>query len=725
MPRDPKHDPLFEPIPVGPKVLKNRFYQTAQCNGAGSDRPGMQAAHRAVKAEGGWASLCTEYCSVHPETDATPYISTRLWDDIDVINLRHMCDSVHAHGALAAVELWYGGGGTVGPCYESRAIPRAAGNYPAEGPSWVYCAEADEDDIRDLIRIYCDAAKRAEQAGFDIIYLYAADSFLPLQFLMPFNNKRTDKYGGSLANRSRFTIETLTAMKKAVGEHSAIAIRFTNDGLEGPGKVEAHDEGLKFIELVHGEGLVDLWDLKIGTGFENGEDLASSRFQGSNHQLPFMGGVKGVIGDVPLVCVGHLTSPDEMAANIVNGHYDIIGATRASIADPFLPRKVDEGRLDDIRECIGCNMCVSRWEIAGHAQIVCTQNATTMEEYRRGWHPEKFAPAADPCSVLVVGAGPAGMECARVLGERGYDVHLREATAEIGGHLKDVQRYPGLAEWGRITSYRQIQLDKLDTVEVHTGVGFMSSDDILTYGADKVVLAVGSDWAGDGFNGYTLAGLPGADASLPQFATPEQVMAGKAIGERVVVVEGEGFITGIAMAEMLRDQGKEVSVVTFLDSTAPYLVYTTEGRNLARMMHEKGITEYALHWIEKLEVGNTVKLTMYYMLRDGPKRGGPNPGGLPRTASSEASVLECDTVVLSTARVPRTSLYTELKARHSEWAKEGLQAVYRVGDCHAPRLIPEAIFDGHRLAREFESDNPQQPLPYLRERSIWGQSPPS
>ena len=286
-----------------------------------------------------------------------------------------------------------------------------------------------------------------------------------------------------------------------------------------------------------------------------------------------------------------------------------------------------------------------------------------------------------------------------------------------------MQRYPGLAEWGRITSYRQIQLDKLDTVEVHTGVGLMSADDILTYGADKVVLAVGADWAGDGFSGYTMAGLPGADAGLPQFATPEQVMAGKAVGERVVVVEGEGFITGIGMAEMLRDQGKEVSVVTYLDSAALYLVYTTEGRNLARMMHEKGITEYSLHWVEKIEVGNTLKLTTYYMLRDGAQRGGPNPGGLPRAASSETRVLECDTVVLSTARVPRTALYTELKARRSEWATEGLQAVYRIGDCHAPRMIPEAIFDGHRLAREFESDNPQQPLPYLRERPVWGQSP--
>ena len=120
-----------------------------------------------------------------------------------------------------------------------------------------------------------------------------------------------------------------------------------------------------------------------------------------------------------------------MAARIREGRLDIIGAARPSIADPFLPNKIDEGRVGDIRECIGCNVCISRWEIGG-PPMICTQNATANEEYRRGWHPEIFTKTASEDSVLVVGAGPAGMECARVLGERGYDVHLREADKSIG-----------------------------------------------------------------------------------------------------------------------------------------------------------------------------------------------------------------------------------------------------------------------------------------------------
>ncbi|MCZ6720705.1 MAG: FAD-dependent oxidoreductase, partial [Proteobacteria bacterium] len=401
------------------------------------------------------------------------------------------------------------------------------------------------------------------------------------------------------------------------------------------------------------------------------------------------------------------------------GQADIIGAARPSIADPFLPKKIEEGRNEDIRECIGCNICISRWERG--AVMICTQNPCANEEYRRGWHPEKFDKTRDPCSVLVVGAGPAGTECARVLGERGYEVHLCEAEKEIGGHVRDVMRYPGLAEWGRVITYRQTQLDKLNNVEVHTGVGHMSAEDILGYGADKVVLATGAHWVENGFSGNSMGPIAGADASHPQFATPEQVMAGKEIGERVIVLDADGFITGLAMAELMADRGKKVSIVTQHHGVAPYLHNTGEAPNIHRMMHEKGIHEHTLHWVEEVKVGNTVKVIAYYAYRDGCKRASaPSKGKPARRAGTEVNVLECDSVILCTARAANNGLYKELKARRADWTGEGLQAVYRTGDCYAPRLIPETIFDAHRLGREFESRNPQQPLPFIRERQIWG-----
>ncbi len=716
MPLDPKFAPLFEPIRIGPKTLKNRFYQVPHCTWAGSDRPGTQAGHRAVKAEGGWAALCTEACSIDPESDAEPSTVARLWDQGDVINLRHMCDAVHEHGALAGVELWHCAQESNG--MESRVAPSGVGPWPSEVALQTYAHEADSDEIRALIERYAEAAKRARDAGFDIVYAYGSHRALPVQFLSPRFNRRTDEYGGSFENRARFWIETLAALKAAVGESCAIVARISIDQLLGPEGIEIFEDGFRFVEYAEAEGLVDLWDVNITKIMEWAEDAGPSRFYKANHQAPWVKHVK-TVAKQPVLCVGRLTSPDDMAAIVASGQADIIGAARPSIADPFLPKKIEEGRLAEIRECIGCNVCISRWERG--SLMVCTQNATANEEYRRGWHPERFAKAADPGGVLVVGAGPAGMECARVLGERGYEVHLCEAAGELGGHMRDVMRYPGLAEWGRVTSYREARLAALENVEVHTGAS-LDAGEILRYGADKVVLAVGAQWASDGFSVNTLGPLPGVDASLPQICTPEQVMAGKAVGARVAILDGDGYFTGIAMAELMADRGREVSLITQFEALAPMTEYTLEKPNLQRMLREKGVRQYTAHWAEAVEPGNVTKVALHSIWRDGYQRAaGPESGTAPRRVGSDVERLECDTVILVTGRVAKRELYDALKARRDEWSGQGIQGVYQIGDCYAPRMLADVVFDGHRLAREFESANPQRPLPYIRERTIWGQ----
>src|SRR5919108_327092 len=204
MARDPKYDILFEPIQLGPKTLKNRFYQVPHCIGAGSEKPGFQAYHRGMKAEGGWGAICTEYCSIHPESDDTHRLSARIWDD----------------------------------------------------------------------------------------------------------------------------------------------------------------DGVRFVE--HVDDLVDLWDLTVGDIAEWGQNAGPSRFFEENHEKPYTGQVKaGDHTNKPVVGVGRITNPDTMVRIIGSGQFDIIGAARPSISDPFLPKKIEEGRPDDIRECIGCNQCISRWEIGG------------------------------------------------------------------------------------------------------------------------------------------------------------------------------------------------------------------------------------------------------------------------------------------------------------------------------------------------------------------------
>jgi dimethylamine/trimethylamine dehydrogenase len=403
MARDAKYDCLFEPIQLGPKTMKNRFYQVPQCNGSGTDKPGTQAAFRAMKAEGGWGAVCTEACSIDRESDITPNTISTLWDDGDIINLRHMCDELHKWGALAGVELWYAGGESAD--LYTRDVPRSVGQWTSDYAGAVYTHAMDEDDIKEVQGFYVDAAKRAVQAGFDLVYVYGSHSTLMMHFLSPFFNKREDAYGGSLENRARIWLETLAKVREAVDGEAAVVCRMSVDQVMGPDGIQAQVEGAGFIELVEKDGLVDLWDINICDFLETGEDIGSSRFYKANHQHAFTRHIRDAVKS-PMLNVGRFTSPDAMAG--------AIGSARGSIADPFLPRKIEEGRNEDIRECIGCNICLSRWERG--TPLVCTQNPVANEEFRRGWHPEKFDQVADAGSVLVVGAGPSGMEAARVLG---------------------------------------------------------------------------------------------------------------------------------------------------------------------------------------------------------------------------------------------------------------------------------------------------------------------
>jgi len=192
MSRDPRHDVLFEPVRIGPKTLKNRFYAVPHCTGYGTEKPGSQARFRATKAEGGWAAVCTEYAPVSVESDESPYASARLWDDGDVRNLARMCDAVHAFGALAGAELWYGGPNA--PCMESRCVPRGVSQIASEADPLTVPREMSKEEIRELQDIWAAAAKRARSAGFDIVYVYGAHAFLPMQYFLLFRDRDEEEY---------------------------------------------------------------------------------------------------------------------------------------------------------------------------------------------------------------------------------------------------------------------------------------------------------------------------------------------------------------------------------------------------------------------------------------------------------------------------------------------------------------------------------------------------
>ena len=550
----------------------------------------------------------------------------------------------------------------------------------------------ERDDIRRVQDDWAAAARRSREAGFDIVYVYGAHSYLPMQFLSPFYNRRTDEYGGSLANRARFWLELLELTREAVDGELAVATRISVAALS-PYGVEL-DEALEFVALA--DHLVDLWDVAIGSATEWSKDSGASRFFKQGWQLEWTGRVREATAK-PIVGVSRMTDPDRMAEIVASGAWDVIGAARPSIADPFLPLKVEEGRLDEIRECIGCNICIPKSDPGGN--IGCTQNATAGEEFRRGWHPERFEPAENrDRDVLVVGAGPAGMECAIVLGKRGFGrVHLVDAEPEIGGITRWIPQLPGRGEWGRILNWRTIQLGKLANVETLTGLR-LDADGVRAYGAEIVVVATGAHWSPVGLNRETHEPIEGADASLPHVLTPEQIMVDgkRPPGERVVVYDSDGYFMGPDLAEKLAVEGHRVELVSSLEDVAPFAHETLEQVFLKERLHELGV---------RMHRGTTI--------------GSVEPGRVSGADEfGDPFELETDSIVLVTQRVSDDALYHELRADEERLEAEGIEAVYRIGDCVAPQLIADAIFDGHRLAREIDSENPAVPLPFVRERPV-------
>jgi dimethylamine/trimethylamine dehydrogenase len=252
---------------------------------------------------------------------------------------------------------------------------------------------------------------------------------------------------------------------------------------------------------------------------------------------------------------------------------------------------------------------------------------------------------------------------------------------------------------------------------VHLGIGRMSAADVLNYGADRVVIATGAQWSCDARNA-NVGPIPGADDSLPHVLTPFQVIRGKPVpGKRVLVLDGDGHFMGITLAEMMANQGRDVTYVCDASDIAEYGVFTMESFNNKRMLFEKGVKTYCNYWVDKIEPG-TVGLS--YLFKFGPDLIGPSSGAVPRKDNGGEFELQVDAVILVTSRSSETGLWRELKARKAEWAANEIQDVFRVGDCKAPTQLNQALWDAHRLAREFDSPHPAYPLPWIRERQLWG-----
>jgi dimethylamine/trimethylamine dehydrogenase len=685
MTRDPRYDVLFEPVRIGPHTAKNRFFQVPHCNGMGSVYPNSMAAMRGMKAEGGWAVVCTEETDIHPTGDITPIIEGRLWDDHDIPAFARMTEAIHRHDALAGIELVHTGHRDA--CLYSREVPMSASAQPISTGYYPAQARAmDKADIRDYRRWHRDAALRARTAGFDIVYIYCrAGTSLNGIFLSRLQNRRGDEYGGTLENRTRLMREVLEDTIDAVGDTCAVAIRFTLDEATGPGGATDPEETRDIIEMI--AEMPDLWDVNMR---EWRRDSMPSRFGAEGWQEDLVSFVKSVTSK-PVVGVGRFTSPDTMVSQIRRGVLDFIGAARPSIADPFLPKKIEEGRIDDIRECIGCNICVS-----ADSTIVpmrCTQNPTMGEEWRKGWHPELIPGKDSDDGVLVVGAGPAGLECARALGQRGYTVTLAEARDELGGRVTDEARLPGLAAWGRVRDYRMQQLGGMVNVDVYRD-SRLDADHIREFAIPRVVLATGSAWRRDGVGRWHQDPVPGSDRA--DVFTPDDILAGRVLHGPVVVFDDDHYYIASLLAEKLRHEGLDVTLVTPAADVSTWTHATLEQGWIEERLHDMGVTVVEKHGLTRIGDGEVE---------------------IAHIRSDRRRILACGAVVLVTMRLSNDALYHELMASPDRLDDANIASVVRIGDCLAPSTIAAAVYAGHRTAREIDAP-PSDGVAFKREFPI-------
>ncbi len=660
--RHPRYDVLFEPVKIGPVTAPNRFYSVPHATGHSPLMPNGSIGMRAMKAEGGWGVVSMQVAEIDPTSDISNLPMERFWDDTDVKSHALMVERVKRHGALTAIELAHTG---------IRARNMDTGT-PVLGPSSmrilkpqnpIQSKAMDKSDIKAFRDSHKRAVLRAKEAGYDIVYVYAAhDAALVWHFLNPIYNQRSDAYGGSFENRLRLLREVLDDTMEAAAGDVAVAVRIPAHDFKSGSPLTYDNEARAVIESL--AEVPDLWDVNVASW---PRDSGTSRFDDEGHQEKYTSYVKEVTSK-PVVGVGRYTSPDAMVRLINTGVFDLIGASRPSIADPFLPNKIKEGRIDDIRECIGCNVCVS--SDAYSVPLMCTQNPTISQEWRRGWHPEIIPSAPRADATLIIGSGPAGLECALTLAKAGHEVTIAERASEFGGRVLKESALKGLAAWGRVKDYRLYHLRQMGNVSLYAE-SEIGAADIAEFAADNIIVATGATWRNDGVGA---TGFQPVDGFSAQALTPDDIMGGAQITGPVLIYDDDHYYMGNVLAGHLAAQGHEVHLVCPLPSIAEWMGYTLETPRVIEEMIALGVHMHpnttAISWTaSELRVARS-------------------------DTGQELPVIKAAQLVFVGARHPNDDLLTRLREDEALGGR-----VTGIGDCLAPGIIQAAVFSGHAEAR--------------------------
>ncbi|MDP2919294.1 MAG: FAD-dependent oxidoreductase [Dehalococcoidia bacterium] len=635
---------LFNPLRIGTMTVRNRIMSTAHASGMLADNglPGDKAiAYWASKSRGGIGLVCTQVHGVHRSAGVAVFRQPGV-----LAAFKKAAEAVKLFGACFVPQIWHpgfrGGSMLTGRAgWSVGSIPEGTGVVPHA---------MTVDEIKEVIAGYAHAAKVVQEAGCDGVEIHAAHGYLPQQFMTPRYNTRTDEYGGDMKERLRFPLEVINAVREAVGKDFTVGIRITPDELQDGG----YDlEAMKIMApILTSGGKLDYLNVSSGRAI-------APMYYPSGHSVYTAAELKQVV-DIPVFATSSRISDPVMAEQILaNNQADMVGMTRANICDPELSNKAKEGRLDEIRRCIGCSEgCWDRISLRHPLGITCSYNPVVGKETVPGWL--DLIPAQTKKKVLVIGGGPAGLETARVAAARGHTVSLYEKSNELGGLVLVAAKAPGRVDMSEVARYYTFQM-KLLGINVHLGTE-VTAEMVLAQDPDAVVVATGSF-------ARVPAHIPGIEQD--NVVDVRQVLNDEVqVGENVVVYDAQRHIHGLSVALFLAERGKKVELIGedlyFGMEVEPGTLRAANQRVLsagAVMTPHTGLSAIS---------GNTVVVRDVF-------------------TGQERRIEGVDTVVLACGGVENNSLYYALKGKVKE--------IYRVGDCNGVRKLLWATNDGAVLGR--------------------------
>ncbi len=671
-------DPLLEPFDLGGIHLRNRIFSSSHAPGYNTDGTPSEryVAYHEEKARGGIGlTMVGGSSNVSPDS-ASIWGQLNFGTDAIIEPLAAMVERIRAHGTGVMSQLTHMGRRTVSN--DGDWLPTIAPSPVREPMHRFWPKQMEHSDIRRVVADFASAARRAAAAGLDGIELVATSHLID-QFWTPLVNRRTDEYGGSLTNRLRFTFEVLEAIRAATGEDLAVGLRMIGDE-DQPGGL-SREESIEIAVLLASSGLLDFLNV-AGPSLATDDGLAKAIPPSGTPLMPYLqvaAAVKEAV-DLPVLHATRMTDLSSARHAISEGLIDLAGMTRAHMADPHIVAKLERGEADRIRVCVGAAYCINRLHLG--MESVCIQNPATGRE---STVPQLVVRTSGPRKrVVVVGAGPGGLEAARTCAERGHDVVLFEAQDRVGGQMVLMAR----------ASQRQLEVagivDWLAAEIGHAGVELRLSSpvnavDVLAEDPDVVVIATG--------------GRPEIDfleSGADLVHTSWEVLAGAVRpAGRILVFDDHGAERGLSVVEYLVDRGAVGLEVVTPDRHVGFDLATPPGPAYLRMLYGHGVLLTPDHRLVAVEhSGDVLRATL-------------------RNGYTRAEVVrEVDSVVVEHGVVPDGSLFEELRDGS---ANEGVvdldalldggpqpapadgYALFRVGDAVASRDVASAIYEARRL----------------------------